>query len=221
MPRPLSLAALVLFSAPSVAAEKMNVLFIVSDDLTNNTLGCYGSQVAKSPNIDRLASTGVRFDRAYCQFPLCNPSRASFLTGLRPDTIRIYENGTHFRKKVPDVVTLPQAFRKAGYFVARVGKLYHYGVPTQIGTNGMDDGPSWDKVVNPRGRDKDEEAKIFSLRPGQFGGTLSWLAADGDAAEQTDGIGAAEAVKVLEAHREGPVLLAVGLSSPHTPHVAP
>ncbi|HSQ57314.1 MAG TPA: sulfatase [Gemmata sp.] len=228
MSRLLSLALLAFLALPSGAAEKMNVLLIVSDDLTNNTLGCYGSQVAKSPNIDQLAAKGVRFDRAYCQFPLCNPSRTCFLTGLRPDTTRVYENATQFRKNLPDTQTLPQTFQKGGYFVARVGKLYHYGVPGQIGTDGLDDKPSWQQVINPRGRDKEDEDNnlIFTLTPNnkgsaRYGGTLSWLASGGHDETQTDGLTAAAVVKLLEANKDRPFFIGCGFFRPHTPYVAP
>jgi iduronate 2-sulfatase len=206
-------------------AAKMNVLLIVSDDLTNNAVGCYGGP-EQTPNIDALAKRSVRFDRAYCQFPLCNPSRASFLTGLRPDTTRVYENATQFRKNVPNAQSLPQTFRKAGYTVARVGKLYHYGVPGQIGTDGLDDPESWERVVNPRGRDVDDEDMIFTLLPkakgpNRFGATLSWLAADGTDAEQTDGKIAIEVAKLLKQVADRPFFIGCGFFRPHTPYVAP
>jgi len=199
-----------------------NVLFLIYDDL-NCDLGCYGHPLVKSPNIDRLAKRGVRFDNAYCQYPLCGPSRASFMTGLYPDQTLVRRNAIYIREHVPNVQTMSQMFRNNGYFATRIGKIYHYNVPKHIGTSGHDDPYSWDYTINPRGRDKDDEDLIFSLRPGSFGGTLSWLAADGTDEEQTDGIAATEAIRLLGqyAQEDRPFFLAVGLFRPHTPYVAP
>lgn len=206
----------------SVRAEQPpNVLFIAVDDLAC-TLGCYGDVVAKTPHIDRLAATGVQFANAYNQVPLCNPTRASVMTGLRPDTIKVYDLDRHFRDEVPDAVTLPQAFQKAGYFAARVGKIYHYNVPAAIGTDGFDDPPSWNLTVNPKGRDKAEEHLIFNAEPHRkISAALSYLAADGNDEEQTDGMIATEAIELMRKHREKPFFLAVGFFRPHTPYVAP
>jgi len=110
-----------------------NILFIASDDLRPE-LGCYGNPIIKSPNIDRLARTGMVFNRAYCQQAVCSPSRSSLLTGTRPDTTKVWDLATHFRKALPEVVTLPQHFKNHGYFTQGMGKIYHHG---------FDDPVSW------------------------------------------------------------------------------
>ena len=124
-------------SQTSWAAPRPNVLLIMVDDL-NGEVGCYGSKSAKTPDIDSFAASAMPFTRAYCQAPLCNPSRTSMLTGLRPETIGVIDNNTHFRWKRPDVVTLPQRFRAAGWRTAAFGKIFHGGsIP-------VEDGASWD-----------------------------------------------------------------------------
>ncbi len=201
--------------------NRPNVLFIAVDDLACS-LGCYGDLIAKTPNIDRLAASGVCFQRAYNQLPLCNPTRASIMTGLRPDQIKVYDLDRHFRDELPEVVTLPQAFQKAGYFAGRVGKIYHYNVPASIGTDGFDDPPSWMQTINPIGRDKEEESLVFNAEPHRkISGALSWLAADGKDEEQTDGMIATEAIRLMDSKRQEPFFLAVGFFRPHTPYVAP
>jgi iduronate 2-sulfatase len=209
---------------PAAAAPRPNVLFIVADDL-NNLLGCYGDPLAKTPHLDALAARGTRFERGYCTFPLCGPSRNSFLTGLYPNATGIHGNSQIFRQSIPRQPSMPQAFRRAGYFVGRIGKLYHYQVPRSVGTNGHDDPASWELELNPAGMDRlAEEPDIFSLEPGKFGGTLSWYASPRGDAEHTDGLMAADAAWVLERcakDRSRPFFLAVGFFRPHTPYVAP
>ena len=218
----LALAGAVL--PPAAAAErKLNVLFIAVDDM-NNDLACCGHPLVKSPNIDRLAKMGVKFDHAYCQFPLCCPSRSSLLTGLRPSTTRVFGNTYHFRTGLPDVVTLPQLFKNNGYYSARVGKIYHYGNPGDIGTSGLDDPPSWNHFVNPAGRDKTVlETDIINYTPRRgLGSAMAFLAdLKGKDEEHTDGKVALEAIKLIEGHKDQPFFIAAGFYKPHTPYVAP
>jgi iduronate 2-sulfatase len=155
-------------AAPNInkGARRRNVLFMATDDMAAR-LGCYGVPV-KSPHLDRLAQSGVRFEHHYCQFPLCGPSRTSLMTGLAPDTTRCYDLHTDFRETIPNTVSLSQLFQKNGYFTARAGKIYHYNNPSEIGTPGFDDPASWQKVSYPAGFDRThDEGLVTFYAPGQ------------------------------------------------------
>ena len=211
-------------SAATNATPRKNVLFLIADDL-NNMLGAYGDPLARTPNLDKLAVRGVRFDRAYCTYPLCGPSRNSMLTGLYPNSNGIHGNNQIFRQTIPRQLSLSQAFRLQGYFAGRIGKLYHYNPPESVGTSGSDDPASWELALNPAGVDRtEEEPKITTLTPGQFSSTLSWYASPKSDAHHTDGMLAADAEWVLERLAkpgQRPFFLAVGFHRPHLPYVAP
>lgn len=226
MLQPMTLGLALMAAAPlSAQAQKpMNVLFISADDM-NNDLGYYGHPIVTSPNIDRLASQGVAFSHAYCQFPLCSPSRSSVMTGLRPDASRVFDLQYHFRQDLPDLVTLPQLFMKNGYYVARVGKIYHYGNPGDIGTNGLDDRASWMERINPAGLDKtDLELDVINYTPERksLGAAMAYYSdPKGSDGQHTDGKVVAEAINLLKKNKDKPFFLAVGFYRPHCPWITP
>lgn len=208
----------------AAAGAKPNVLFIVADDLRPD-LSCYGVTSVCSPNLDRLAARGLLFERAYCQVALCNPSRTSFLTGLRPDTTQVYDNGGHFRDRRPDAVTLPQYFKAHGYFTQSIGKIFHPG---------CDDKPSWSARAwestapryGPTGRAIAAERLARAKQSGkrvkkQDGLGPPWEAADATDDQLADGETAFHAAGTLAAVQHRPFFLAVGFLVPHLPFAAP
>ncbi len=208
------------------SAEQMNVLFIAADDL-NCDIGPYGNTQVKTPNLDRLSKMGTRFDRAYCQQPLCGPSRASIMTGLRPNSTGVFTLSDHFRHRNPDVVTLGQFFKNKGYYSGRVGKIYHYGNPTQIGTDGQDDPPTWTERFNPAGIDRTQEENIIrypggkSGKKGGLGISMAWWDPVSEDEEHTDGMVASKAIEMINANKDKPFFIAAGFFNPHCPYVAP
>lgn len=232
----LSLALFLLVWLPqatlsATAAKRPNVLFIAVDDLRPE-FGAYGSKVVKSPNLDRLAAQALTFRRAYCQQAVCSPSRTSLLTGARPDTTKVYDLETHFRKTLPDVVTLPEFFKQQGYFVQGMGKLFH---------GSLDDPQSWSvpwsKPKLPHGAYGLEEnrklvqRKVQESRRNRAAGLPTRRRDYGPAFESSDvpdntfydGALADMAVAALgECARRGqPFWLGVGFIRPHLPFVAP
>ncbi|MEK7677703.1 MAG: sulfatase [Verrucomicrobiota bacterium] len=224
------LTSLALLAVASLqAAERPNILFIAVDDLRPE-LGCYGNPLIKSPNIDRIAKAGVVFTRAYCQQAVCSPSRSSLLTGARPDTTRVWDLETHFRKALPDVITLPQLFKNHGYFVQGMGKIYH---------GGFDDPPSWSvpwKAPKAQAYGSLESRMLVSQKRQQaiadgkneqdIQKTVRGPAYEGaDVPDNAfhDGALADMAVAVLRdiKQKNQPFFLAVGFIRPHLPFVSP
>ena len=181
------------------AQGQYNVLFIIVDDL-RPLLGCYGHPAIHTPNIDRLAERGTLFNRAYCQFPVCNPSRASILTGLRPEANGVQDNYAHFRQTAPNAVTLPQHFKAYGYHTRSIGKIAH-------GATAWSDTSSW-------------SVPIWYIS-GSSGSRPSWRALNVADDKLRDGQTANQAVKVLDDIKEQQFFIALGFHKPHMPFNAP
>lgn len=195
-------------------AKKLNVLFIAADDLRMN-LGCYGDTLAVTPNIDRLAAEGVRFNRAYCQFPSCNASRASLLTGMRPDSISVYRLNTNYRITAPEAITLPQHFKMNGYHTEAIGKVLHNYVLKM-----RDNDRAWSV---PARMDKINHFRDYALEENaRYKATVAECAEADDGA-YVDGEITADAVETIQrlATRDQPFFLAVGFMKPHSPYNAP
>lgn len=195
------------------ASEKPNVLFIAVDDL-RPTLGCYDDKKAISPNIDRLAKQGIVFTSAYCQQAVCNPSRASIMTGLRPDQIGVTNLNSHFREKIPEVITLPQVFRRNGYETVAIGKIYH-------GTKKAQDEISWTKPSVLNISVKTDEYVLPENKSGTK--AASYEIADVKDEAYEDGQIAQAAINQLRDLKQSgkPFFLAIGFKKPHLPFCAP
>ena len=223
------------------AADKPNVVFIISDDLGAQALGCYGNTQCNTPHIDGLASRGVRFTRTYTQYPVCGPSRAALMSGMYAQVIGVTSNGTsnRFTKNLGDRPSMSQHFINHGYYSARVSKIYHMRVPGDItaGVDGPDHAASWTERFNCQAPEqwtagKHEHLTNERLKPDPerqihyslgYGGAFYVVRGDGSGAEQADHKAAKKAVEILEqrARDQKPFFLAVGLVRPHVPLVAP
>jgi iduronate 2-sulfatase len=222
----LAAAALAARASGAPAARKPNVLFIAVDDLRPE-LGCYGHPHVKSPHIDRLAASGTRFTHTYCQQAICAPSRASLLTGLRPDSTGIYDLRHPVKDTLPHVRTLPQHFRKNGYHTVSLGKIYHHGHDDPTGWSerpGVHQPLYADRETNLRRWKRLEEAKKKGLtgwRRYNYAAGPSTECLDVPDNAYGDGAITDAAVRILRERRDGPFFLAVGYWKPHLPFTAP
>ncbi|TWT81442.1 Arylsulfatase [Planctomycetes bacterium CA13] len=234
---------MVLLAVPGQAQQDYNVLLIMSDDLTAEALGCYGNTVCLTPNIDALAAGGTRYTRAYCQYPVCGPSRSSMMFSYYPHTTGVfgYVSG---RSENGDRESWTQYFRNRGYYAARVSKIFHMGVPRNIqaGGNGEDDALSWTERFNSQGPEAEDAIPLDSalnggnptaerlagIKEGDSGvnqiiggNTYEYVIVPNDDTDQSDGKSAVKACELLELHKNERFILAVGFVRPHIPFVAP
>ncbi len=207
-----------------------NVLFIISDDLTATALSSYGNKVCQTPNIDQLAAEGVRYTKAYCQYPVCGPSRASFMSGYYPHATTTFGYVSGRKNIGDDRKTWSQLFKENEYYTARVSKIYHMGIPIDIekGSDGTDDPASWNEKYNskaPEWQTKGEAELVQGNPDGTIerkgGNVMTIVKADGDDLVHADGQTAEKASELIKKHKDEKFFLAVGMVRPHVPFVAP
>lgn len=206
----------------AAAPARLNVLLIISDDL-RDTVGCYGNTIVKTPNLDRLALRGVRFQRAYAQYPVSNPSRTSFMTGLRCEQTGVVGNTTMFRTRLPEIVTMPQMLRQQGWYAASFGIIFHVGEAAgEVREGWMDLGKSWDeaKMFQPTPAGRQGEVRNLT------GGKLRWCevgAMEGLDQDQADGQTALHAIRTIEEQTTAgkPWFVGAGFHRPHDPFLVP
>jgi uncharacterized sulfatase len=205
--------------ASASAAAQPNILFIIVDDMTT-TMSCQAWPGAKTPNLDALAARGVRFEKAYCQFAVCNPARASFLTGCYPEKTKVMDLEASFRTALPEVETLPQHFKQNGYAIAAVGKVFHvpdpktefdivHRTPLALDQNILHDAKKNDSSDPPRGKGKRRDYN------------RTYAASKRPDADFTDYQLAERTIATLADFKGRPFCLTVGFIRPHTPFVAP
>jgi len=227
----LFLAIMFTFSSCKEEETKpFNVLFIIADDLTTTAISSYENGVCQSPNIDALAAESVVYSKAYSQYPVCGPSRASIMSGYYPNATTTFGYVSGRENIGPDRATLPQLFKNNGYYTARVSKIYHMGVPIDIetGSNGQDDAASWTQRFNSKGPEWKAKgfAELVQGNPDgsierKGGNVMTIVQADGGDLEHSDGRTAQKASELIRKHKNEPFFLAVGFVRPHVPFVAP
>mgnify|MGYP003631821291 CR=1 FL=1 len=218
------------FIVTNTQEKKYNVLFIISDDLTATAISSYENKASYTPNIDQLALEGTRYTKAYSQFPVCGPSRASLMGGYYPSATKTYGYVSGRKAIGNQRKTFSQLFKDNGYYTARVSKIYHMGVPIDIenGSNGQDDEASWMERYNSQGDEwrTKGEAELVQGNPDdkierKGGNVMTIVKAEGDDLVHSDGKTAKKAIELIEKHKDKPFFLAVGFVRPHVPFVAP